>query len=363
MTGSGRLLALAAALQVTVSVGVATAQTVIVRNAPPGSTVELLVNAVTTGSVSANAAGDARFTVKMPSLTGRVTEVDARIAVDQCGPNLRRVYLVERTEQAPAPGDDCVRKDISGLFILQRVTTLVVDVGPAAPTVWVRQGPAPSEWLRQGPAPVRTPRTVATGLVVWAGGSYGTVNNFLAQACGTVDGCSGKSGGVLYAAGVEYWFGRYLALEAGYLKPANPTAGYSDDTFNFTTDFDSRLYTLGGKIGIPWGPVRVYGKGGTDYHQATLSTSETINDRTVMVDDVEQVVPGGSVSQQIKTAGWSWFFGAGLEGWINKWVAIYGEGGHLRLKGASTNGGEAQADDSANYIVAGLRFHVPFGRR
>lgn len=363
MTGSGRLLPLVAALAVTVSVGVATAQTVVVRNAPPGSTVELLVNAVTTGSVSANAAGDARLTAKVPTLTGRVTEIDARLAVDSCGANVRRIQLTERTQQPPPPGDDCVRKDITGLIIVQRVTTLVVDVGPTAPVVWVRQGPAPSEWFRQGPAPVRQPRTVPTGLIVWAGGSYGTVNNAVTQLCGTVEGCSGKSGGVLYGVGIDYWLTRWLALEAGLTRPADVNTSFTGDAFSFTSGFNSRLYTLGGKIGVPLGPVRAYGGGGVDYHQATTSTSETINDRTVTVNDVDQVIPGGSLTQELKTGGWSWFFHAGLEGWFNKWVGIYGEGGHLRMKGDSTNGGEAQADDSVTYIVVGLRFHLPLGRK
>ena len=44
MMATRRLLAIAAALNLTVCVGAATAQTVIVRNAPPESTVEVVLN-------------------------------------------------------------------------------------------------------------------------------------------------------------------------------------------------------------------------------------------------------------------------------------------------------------------------------
>jgi hypothetical protein len=85
---------------------------------------------------------------------------------------------------------------------------------------------------------------------------------------------------------------------------------------------------------------------------------ETIDDRTVTVDEVDQVVPGGTVVQQFKTRGWSWTFGGGVEAWLGRWVAIYGEGGYLRLKGATVDGSEGQLDDGLTYVVAGLRVHV-----
>jgi hypothetical protein len=55
----GRLLAVAAVLQIVAGAGVANAQTVMVRSAPPGSTIELLVNSKVAGSATADPAGDA----------------------------------------------------------------------------------------------------------------------------------------------------------------------------------------------------------------------------------------------------------------------------------------------------------------
>ena len=50
MMESRRLLTLAAALNLTVCVGAATAQTVIVRNAPPDTPVEVVLNDAAVGS-------------------------------------------------------------------------------------------------------------------------------------------------------------------------------------------------------------------------------------------------------------------------------------------------------------------------
>jgi hypothetical protein len=63
MMAPWRPLVLTAALNITV-VGVAAAQTVIVTNAPPGSPVELTLNAATVGSGTADPKGVATLTVK-----------------------------------------------------------------------------------------------------------------------------------------------------------------------------------------------------------------------------------------------------------------------------------------------------------
>ena len=99
MTRSGRALTLAATLNVILAC-TAHAQTVIVRSAPPGSTIDLTVNTEAAGTTTADAAGDARLTLNMFTAPGK-TETDAYLYVDFCKDN-RRVLIVERSGQ-PAP--------------------------------------------------------------------------------------------------------------------------------------------------------------------------------------------------------------------------------------------------------------------
>ncbi len=56
-----RLLSVAAALVLTAGSGTAAAQTLYVRRAPAGSTVDLIVNTTKAGSANADAAGDVRI--------------------------------------------------------------------------------------------------------------------------------------------------------------------------------------------------------------------------------------------------------------------------------------------------------------
>jgi hypothetical protein len=100
MMEAWRPLACAAALNLIVAGGVATAQTVVVTNAPPGSTIELALNAETIGSAKADPGGQARLSVNLVDHGGK-TETDVRVYVDICA-SLRRVVLVERGLQ-PAP--------------------------------------------------------------------------------------------------------------------------------------------------------------------------------------------------------------------------------------------------------------------
>ena len=94
-----RLLLLAAALNLTVCVGAATAQTVIVRNAPAEAPVEVVLNDVAVGSAKANEKGDALVPVGLSEHVMK-TETDAQIFVDIC-PTVRRVLIVERAVQVP----------------------------------------------------------------------------------------------------------------------------------------------------------------------------------------------------------------------------------------------------------------------
>ena len=78
-----RLLMLAAALNLTVCLGSATAQTVILRNAAPDSAVEVVLNDTPVGTGKANEKGDVLVTVGL-SEHAMKTETDAQIFVDAC---------------------------------------------------------------------------------------------------------------------------------------------------------------------------------------------------------------------------------------------------------------------------------------
>ena len=78
-----RLLTLAAALNLIVCVGAATAQTVIVRNAPPDTPVEVVLNDEAVGSGKTNEKGDALVTFGLSERLMK-TETDAQVFVDVC---------------------------------------------------------------------------------------------------------------------------------------------------------------------------------------------------------------------------------------------------------------------------------------
>ena len=120
MFRSWELPVLAALVNVCLGAGVAAAQTVIVRKAPPGTRVEVAVNA----SANVDQAGDAKLPIDLPAAAGK-PEIDANVFVDFCD-TTRRVVIVER-ERLPPPADpSCTRRQISGVFWVRRVNTLVM---------------------------------------------------------------------------------------------------------------------------------------------------------------------------------------------------------------------------------------------
>jgi hypothetical protein len=351
-----RLLPLTVALVVTVGAGVAAAQTVIVRSAPQGSTIEVQVNTEGFQSAKADAYGDAALTMSMPA---GVSQTNVRIYVDTCA-GLVRVRLVEQGRQPAPPEATCGRSEIPGVFVMAAITTFVVDLDGPSPSVHLRQGPAPPEWVSRGEGPAKKiawgiPRS---GLALSAGAGFANFSNALLVACGAVSACSGDDFKNTLAAGAMYWIKPYIAAQVSYIKPGNVTATGNSDTFNFNSALDTRIVTVTANAGGPVGPVRIYGLGGWNHHQATLSTTETINDTTVVVDGVTQTIKGGTQAFELKTAGWGWLFGGGLEGWLKRPVAFYLEGQYLQLKGAAVGGVEGAIDDKVFVIQAGVRVRI-----
>jgi hypothetical protein len=343
------LLVLAAVIDLIVGIGVSAAQTVIVKNAPPGSTVELVLNAAPVGSTAASSSG--YTTLAVGQSANSKPEIDALVFVDLCD-NRRRVLIVERGLQAAPLEPECVRREITGLFVVRPISTLVVDVGGPIPTLLLRQGrfdPAsgPRSWR---PAP--------TGLVVFGGGSYTAFKDARAAVCGNVDNCSGADSGVGYTFGIAYWLLPFIAAEATYLKPANATAIGTGANYDFSNVVDADVLIVAGVAGLPVGPLRVYGKGGMTYHRALFATTETIDDSTITIDGVAQTIPGGTQKLEFQTGGWGWMFGGGLEAWMNRTFAIYGEFGWVALKGKDLDGGEGVMDDTLIQVLFGARVHL-----
>lgn len=356
MTNSWRLLICAAALNVTLNAGVAMAQTVIVRKAPPGSTIELVLNTATVASAPADQAGDATLDVDLSKNISK-TETDAYMYVDVCD-RLRRVVIVERGV-TPPPSGACERKAIAGLFWLRGVTTMVVDVSAAAPTMHLRQGRVPAEWLRDvDPSAPRERRLAPKGLVLSGGVGPASVSGAVATSCGSADQCTGDDSGFAYAASAAFWVTRFLAAEVSYVKPADVTASGSGSTYRFDSRLDADVLSIVGKAGAPIGPVRVYGQLGPAYHRATLSTTQTIDDVTVTSGDVTTTIKGGTQTFELRTQGWGWVFGGGLEGWVTDSVAIFGEFGRGALKGSARDGGEGTIDDRLTFLLAGVRVRL-----
>ncbi|HEY3383202.1 MAG TPA: hypothetical protein VGK32_15635 [Vicinamibacterales bacterium] len=355
-----RRLALTAACILTVGAGIGTAQTVIVRHAPPGSAVEIGLNAKRVATGTVDASGNATLSADMSAHLGK-KETDARIYVDVCA-NLERVWLVEGGVDAPARADGCERREVSGVFVVRPVTTLLVDVAAGRPALWLRQGPVPKEWLGDeqpgSSGSARAWRKAPTRLVLFGGGGGARYSDTGDVMCGTASKCTANDMKGTYAAGGDYWFNQYVAVGASYLRPGKLTADGSGGTYSFNGSLDVQLLTIAGKVGVPVGPVRIYGIGGANYHRGTFSTTETINPVTVTVDGVDQTFPGGTQAFVFRTAGWGWLFGGGFEGWLTRTVAVYAEGGRAEVKGGPRTGGEGELNERLTFLAAGVKLHL-----
>jgi len=334
----------------------AAAQTVYVRSAPQGSTVELTMNGGAPTAATADNNGDAKLMV--PSRTAEAAVV---IHLDTCA-NRVRVLLVETGIQPQAPDAGCNRVDVASVFVMRPVTTFVIDMDSATPAVHITQGPPPADWVERGAAAKHGINwgVPAKGLVLSAGAGRSAFSNAVDSACGDAQPCdrTNFAGGLAF--GVDYWITPYVGAAASYMSPADVVIAGSGDTFSFNTRLTVRLATIAGKAGVPLGPARLYGFGGLNRHESTLTTSQTINDKTVVVDSVPQTIKGGTQSFAQKTSGWNWIAGGGVELWVRRWIALYGELTLATIKGAPITGGEGGIDDRATFILGGVRVRLGF---
>jgi len=339
-----RLLGMAAALIVSVGVGTAAAQRVMVRHLPAGTPVEVVVNGQPAGSGAVDETGDARVAFTLPEKEGK-SEIDANVFVDVCE-KVHRVVIVETARAVPPAGEGCERREISGLFWVRRSNTIVIDMAGVNPTLLLING-------SYTPPRPRTPEEEAgesvphaplpKGLMMFAAGGLTSFRDALDLACGTASPCSGDSSPFAYSFGATYWFTRNFGVEGSFLHPQKVEAT-GGDGYTFDTTMNTDIWNILGKAGVQAGPVRLYGQGGLSYHQATHTTSETIGEATQRFER--------------QTRGWSYVYGGGGEIWVKPRFAIFGELDFAKLKGDATDDSEALIDDQARSLLVGVRVHI-----
>ena len=322
----------------------ASAQTVIVTHAPAGGPVELVFNSDRVSTTAADANGEATLTFSLPVT---LNEADVRVSVDRCG-DTRRVLLVERGLQTPPPTGPCDRRDVSGFFIVRRMTTFVIDVQNADPAVHVRQGPAPLSWLGRPGVPEKEGLVLPpapSGLIAFASAGVAHSSSFSDLACGNADTCSATGLTIGTSVGVGYWISHIIGVQADYFHPNRITALGSGTGYHFSSARTADLFSINAMAGIPVGGLRIYGRGGANYHRATFTTSETIDN-------------SGSQNSELKTAGWGWVGAGGFEVWFKPSIAFYADGGIAKIKGAALGGIEGSMDDELVFVTAGVRLHI-----
>lgn len=342
-----------AAVMVFAAARSADAQTVIVRNAPPGAGVQVTFNNGSPVSAKADGYGDARL--ELPS-GGR--ETDVQIHTDVCGAAVK--VMVNEPGQPPGAEDaGCTRKDMWGVYILRAITTFVVEVNGNEASVFVAQGAPPPAWLQRGSQRItKLPwGEPGRGLTLSIGSGISAFGNVQTRLCGSTT-CTSDDVGLLLHAAADFWFMTHVAVHAGYLRVGDVTATGSGATYRFETRRVARLATVGIKGGVPVGPARIYALGGLNRHEATETISETVDDRTVTVDGVNRTIAGGTQAFGQKTSGWSWMLGGGFELWTSKWVGVYAEFMRARLKGSPEGGGDGGLDEQGNFIAGGARIRL-----
>jgi hypothetical protein len=357
MRAPWRPLVVAAALNL-ILIAAAAAQTVVVTKAPPGATVELVVNSTLAATVTADDAG--RATIPMPAdARGGKTESDAYVFVEYCENNLRRVILIEPGMQG-YPGGQCPRREVPGAYVIRQVTTLVVNVSETAPTVLVRQGKAPAGWLTEEvdrPRPEKPPTAPTRGLYGFGAGGIASFANAKGVACGSGD-CNGSTKPATFSAGATFWLTPVLAVEASYLKPGDLKLSGGGSLYDYSSTIQTDILTMVGKLGIPLAYVRPYGFGGATWSRTHWKTVQSIDDQTVTIDGVETVYPGGSQIFHLYTQGWSWVAGAGMEIPVSMRVSLFGEGGRAGVKGSDRQNGEGKVEERVLYVIGGVRIRI-----
>ena len=190
------------------------------------------------------------------------------------------------------------------------------------------------------------------------GAGITTFRDVTGQACGNASDCNGRDYDFSFSVAVAFWLTRFLAAEGSFVRPSSFNVVGNDTGYRFNTDFSPYLWTIAGKVGVPLGPVRPYGLAGMNYHQATSSTTNTIEDRTITLEDGStQTIPGGIQTYNLKTQGWGWLLGGGIEAWVGRRIAIFGQLSRAQVKG-HTSDSIFSINDRVTIILAGASVRI-----
>ena len=335
MSNPLRLLSLAAVMILGMAASAA-AQTVMVRGAVPGESIEVVLNGAVagTGTIDATGVGTAAFTV--PAGNAGRPEMNARLFIESCG-KVRRVHIVEQNRQPPAAQADCPRSDVGGVYWIRQRSTIVVNVANAIPVILLRQGSYNPNAGRRRPSP--------TGVVLFGGGGLAQFPEVFLARCGAViQECSGDETVGAYTVGATFWVTRWLGMEASYTKPSKLTGSGIWDPFTFTEEVDVRVVNLVGKLAAPIGPVRLYAQGGGNWHEGTATTVQTL----------------GTESQtlEFKAEGWGWTIGGGIEAWVAPRFALYGEANISQLNGEAIDNTVGTFENRMRTFTFGARVKI-----
>lgn len=335
MSNRLRPLALAAVMFLGMSSS-AVAQTVMVRGAVPGETIEVMLNGVAagTGTIDATGVGTAGFTLP-PGDTAR-SEMNARLYVEACG-KVRRVQIVEENRLPPNLQADCTRSDIGGVYWLRERSIIVVNVANPIPMVLLRQGSYnPNVGGPRRPSP--------TGLVLFGGGGLAQFPDLFLVPCGNIEDCGGDESDGAYTVGAGFWVTRWLGVEASYTKPSKLTGEGAFGAFTFTDAVDVRVVSVVGKLAVPLGPVRLYGQGGGTWHEGTSTTVQTLATE--------------SQTLEFKAEGWGWTLGGGIEAWVAPAFALYAEANLSQLNGEAIDDSRREFKNRMRTYMFGARVKI-----
>ena len=222
-----------------------------VINAPPNSAIDVVLNATPVASGAADAAGAATLKTKMQEAIGKA-EIDANVFVDYCGER-RRVLIVEVGAPSAPVDAGCDRRQISGLYWVRPVNTVVVNLAGLAPTLLLIKGsydiPAPNvdgTTRPRNPTPIRGPSHRRDWSSSAARGCRKSAMH-LPTACGNVSPCSGDDSGFGTPAGAAYWITRFLGRR-GDVCQTEEHDSEGGDIFRFNSTLDPDVWTLAGVV-------------------------------------------------------------------------------------------------------------------
>ena len=349
------ILVVSFAFQLAIGATFASAQTVFVRHLTPGSTLELVVDSTPVGTAKADSEGLASVMA-----AGKVDPpMDANVWVDACSDKYR-VILVRPGAQLS--GDSgCRRTQIAGVYLVQRVTSIVID-SRATSSLLLRQGRVWDVWLKDPPPGVAQssaePLPPLTGLALFGGAGLGSMMNFTSQSCGAVASCSDNAP-MLFSGGVAWWFNDFFGAEARYGYLGKLQVDASTDAFKFTTTREGGVLSFTGRAGFRKSRVRPFARGGLSLSRLTLTTTETVNETSVVIDGVTQTVPAGTQILQLRAKGWAPVYGGGVEVWLSPRIGIYGDVQRIGLKGKDDRDADIHIDDAVITAQGGVTVRFP----